>query len=133
MPDQQGRPFALMNNLQMSEPCLPRWVEMVLDPNAIVHGACLLPPEHASRGQYRGEKGEEVLPDGVIMRVIFAGRAHTRWESEQMQRSCDFNGGDTIADMQFAINLLHMRFDRIDGDHQVAGNFAIRATSSQQT
>lgn len=77
--------------------------------------------------------GEEVLPDGVIMRVIFAGRAYTRWESEQMQRSRNFNGSNTIADMQFAINLLYMRFDRIDRNHQIASNLAIRVTSSQQT
>ena len=105
---------------------------MVLDPNAAVHGACLLPTEHASQAQYRGKKGEEVLPDGVICAGDSSRLAHIWWELEQVQGSCDFAGRDTVADMQFAIDLLHMRFDRIDRDHQIASNLPVRTPCGQQ-
>ena len=105
---------------------------MLLDPNAAVHGARLLPSEHASQEQYREERGKEVLPDGVIHEGDSAGRVNRRWESEQVQRSRNFTGGDTIADVEFAIDLLHMGFDCVDGNHQVTGNLPIRATGNQQ-
>jgi len=73
-----------------------------------------------------------VLPDGIIYAGDSIRKAHIRWESEEVQCSRNFNSSNAIADVQFAINFLYMSFDRIDGDHQVAGDFAIRATGSQQ-
>src|SRR6266536_3990821 len=104
----------------------------------------MLPSERRSVCmKYRGSLGNNSSSCGVIERVILRGvlAKHTRHATRREEERKALEEAQAVRglarfpaalDVEFAINALHLRLDRIDRDDQICGNLRVGATPGKQ-